>query len=223
MAFFTQDLIDFFIELAPNNNKDWFDENRKRYEKSVKDPFKAFVTHLISKLSDINTEFKDLEAKDCIFRINRDIRFSKDKQPYKLQVSAVITPGGKKDKTGNGVYFEIGPERLRVYGGIYEIEKEDLLELRIGISENLDEFKKLYSNPQFVKFYGELRGAKNKILPKDLKEFGEIEPLILNKQFYFFTEFTPETILFDNLDELILDCYKVGKPTQDFFNKLIKE
>ena len=223
MSFFTQDLLDFFIELAPNNNKDWFDENRKRYEKSVKDPFKAFVTHLISKLSDINTEFKDLEAKDCIFRINRDIRFSKDKQPYKLQVSAVITPGGKKDKTGNGVYFEIGPERLRVYGGIYEIEKEDLLELRIGISENLDEFKKLYSNPQFVKFYGELRGAKNKILPKDLKEFGEIEPLILNKQFYFFTEFTPETILFDNLDELILDCYKVGKPTQDFFNKLIKE
>ena len=223
MSFFTQDLLDFFIELAPNNNKDWFDENRKRYEKSVKDPFKAFVTHLISKLSDINTEFKDLEAKDCIFRINRDIRFSKDKQPYKLQVSAVITPGGKKDKTGNGVYFEIGPERLRVYGGIYEIEKEDLLELRIGISENLDEFKKLYSNPQFVKFYGELRGAKNKILPKDLKEFGEIEPLIFNKQFYFFTEFTPETILFDNLDELILDCYKVGKPTQDFFNKLIKE
>ena len=223
MSFFTQDLLDFFIELAPNNNKDWFDENRKRYEKSVKDPFKAFVTHLIGKLSDINPEFKDLEAKDCIFRINRDIRFSKDKQPYKLQVSAVITPGGKKDKTGNGVYFEIGPERLRVYGGIYEIEKEDLLELRIGISENLDEFKKLYSNPKFVKMYGELRGAKNKILPKDLKEFGASEPLIFNKQFYFFTEFTPETILFDNLDEIILSCYQVGKPIQDFFNKLITE
>ena len=223
MSFFTQDLLDFFIELAPNNNKDWFDENRKRYEKSVKDPFKAFVTHLISKLSKINPEFKGLEAKDCIFRINRDIRFSKDKQPYKLQVSAVITPGGKKDKTGNGVYFEIGPERLRVYGGIYEIEKEDLLELRIGISENLDEFKKLYSNPKFVKMYGELRGAKNKILPKDLKEFGASEPLIFNKQFYFFREFTPETILFDNLDEIILSCYQVGKPIQDFFNKLIKE
>ena len=223
MAFFTQDLLDFFIELAPNNNKDWFDENRKRYEKSVKDPFKAFVTHLIAKLSKINPSFNELEAKDCIFRINRDIRFSKDKQPYKLQVSAVIAPGGKKDKSGSGVYFEIGPERLRVYGGIYELEKDDLLELRTGISENLNDFKKLYSDPKFIDRYKEIRGAKNKILPKELKEFGNIEPLIFNKQFYFFTEFTPETILFDNLDELIIDCYKVGKPTQDFFNKLIKE
>lgn len=223
MAFFTQDLLDFFIELAPNNNKDWFDENRKRYEKSVKDPFKAFVTHLIAKLSKINPSFNELEAKDCIFRINRDIRFSKDKQPYKLQVSAVIAPGGKKDKSGSGVYFEIGPERLRVYGGIYELEKDDLLELRTGISENLNDFKKLYSDPKFIDRYKEIRGAKNKILPKELKEFGNIEPLIFNKQFYFFTEFTPETILFDNLDELIIDCYQVGKPIQDFFNKLIKE
>ena len=223
MAFFTQDFLNFFIELAPNNNKDWFDENRKRYEKSIKDPFKAFVTHTIGKLSEINPAYSELEAKDCIFRINRDIRFSKDKQPYKLQVSAVVSPGGKKDKAGNGVYFELGPERLRVYGGIYEIEKEDLLELRTGISENLDEFKKLYSESKFVKMYGELRGAKNKILPKDLKGHGENEPLIFNKQFYFFTEFTPETILFDNLDELIIDCYQVGKPIQDFFNKIIKE
>ena len=223
MAFFTQDLLDFFIELAPNNNKYWFDENRKRYEKSVKEPFKDFVNHLIKKLTEIDPAFSEIEAKDCIFRINRDIRFSKEKQPYKLQVSAVVAPEGKKSKAINGVYFEISPEHLRVYGGVYEIEKDDLLNLRIGLTENLDTFKKLYNDPKFVKMYGELRGAKNKILPKEIKEFGEKEPLIFNKQFYFFTEFTPETILFDNLDELIVDCYQVGKPIQDFFNKLIKE
>jgi uncharacterized protein (TIGR02453 family) len=223
MAFFTQDLLDFFIELAPNNNKDWFDENRKRYEKSVKEPFKDFVNHLIKKLTEIDPAFSEIEAKDCIFRINRDIRFSKEKQPYKLQVSAVVAPEGKKSKAINGVYFEISPEHLRVYGGVYEIEKDDLLNLRVGLTENLDTFKKLYNDPKFVKMYGELRGAKNKILPKEIKEFGAKEPLIFNKQFYFFTEFTPETILFDNLDELIVDCYQVGKPIQDFFNKLIKE
>jgi len=223
MAFFTQDLLDFFIELAPNNNKDWFDENRKRYEKSVKEPFKDFVNHLIKKLTEIDPAFSEIEAKDCIFRINRDIRFSKEKQPYKLQVSAVVAPEGKKSKAINGVYFEISPEHLRVYGGVYEIEKDDLLNLRIGLTENLEAFKKLYDDPKFVKMYGELKGAKNKILPKEIKEFGEKEPLIFNKQFYFFTEFTPETILFDNLDELIIDCYQVGKPIQDFFNKLIKE
>jgi len=223
MKFFDQELLNFFIELAPNNHKDWFDENRKRYENSVKEPFKSFVNQIITKISAKNPAFEGLEAKNCIFRINRDVRFSKDKQPYKLQVSAVVTPGGKKNKTGNGVYFEIGPERLRVYGGIFEIEKDDLNELRIGISENLDEFKNLYTNKEFIKIYGEIRGSKNKILPKELKEFGALEPLILNKQFYFFTEFTPETILIDNLDELILECYQVGKPIQDFFNKLINE
>ena len=223
MAFFTQDLLDFFIELAPNNNKDWFDENRKRYEKSVKEPFKDFVNHLIKKLTEIDPDVSEIEAKDCIFRINRDIRFSKEKQPYKLQVSAVVAPEGKKSKAINGVYFEISPEHLRVYGGVYEIEKDDLLNLRIGLTENLDAFKKLYNDPKFVKMYGELRGTKNKVLPKEIKEFTEKEPLLFNKQFYFFTEFTPETILFDNLDELIIDCYQVGKPIQDFFNKLIKE
>ena len=126
MAFFTQDLLDFFIELAPNNNKDWFDENRKRYEKSVKEPFKDFVNHLIKKLTEIDPAFSEIEAKDCIFRINRDIRFSKEKQPYKLQVSAVVAPEGKKSKAINGVYFEISPEHLRIYGGVYEIEKDDL-------------------------------------------------------------------------------------------------
>lgn len=220
--FFTQDFLDFFIELAPNNNKDWFDIHRKRYENSVKEPFKHFVTHLIGKMAANDPVFKDLEAKDCIFRINRDIRFSKDKQPYKLQVSAVIAPEGKKSKAINGVYFELGPEKLRVYGGIYEIEKEDLYFVREGIAQNATAFKKLYSNPVFVKIYGEVKGEKNKIIPKEFKEAAEKEPLIYNKQWYFYSEFDAETILKENLDQLILDCYEAGKPVERFFNELIK-
>ena len=92
MAFFTPDFLQFFIELAPNNNKDWFDINRKRYENSVKEPFKKFVQQLIGELAKSNPAFESLEAKDCIFRINRDVRFSKDKIPYKMMVSAVIAP-----------------------------------------------------------------------------------------------------------------------------------
>ncbi len=223
MAFFQKDLLDFFIELAPNNNKDWFDLNRKRYENSVKEPFKKFVNHIISKLAEIDPTFKELEAKDCIFRINRDIRFSKDKQPYKMQVSAVVSPLGKKSKAINGVYFELGPEHLRVYGGVYEIDKDDLLTVREGIAENIAEFQKTYNNPLFVKTFGELKGEKNKIIPKELKLAAEKEPLIFNKQWYFYTQFEPETILFDNLDETILNCYKAGRPVEEFFNKLIKK
>ena len=223
MAFFQKDFLDFFIELAPNNNKDWFDLNRKRYENSVKEPFKKFVNHIISKLAEIDPAFKELEAKDCIFRINRDIRFSKDKQPYKMQVSAVVSPLGKKSKAINGVYFELGPEHLRVYGGVYEIDKDDLLTVREGIAENIAEFQKTYNNPLFVKTFGELKGEKNKIIPKELKLAAEKEPLIFNKQWYFYTQFEPERILIDNLDETIINCYKAGRPVEEFFNKLIKK
>ncbi len=92
MAFFTEDFLNFFIELAPNNHKDWFDLNRKRCEESIKKPFYAFTQHLIDRITKSDAAFKDLLAKDCVFRINRDIRFSKDKSPYKLQYSAVIAP-----------------------------------------------------------------------------------------------------------------------------------
>ena len=77
MAFFEKDFLDFFIELAPNNNKEWFDLNRKRYESIVREPFKAFVDHLIAEVSKTDKAFEGLENKHCIFRINRRIHCSK--------------------------------------------------------------------------------------------------------------------------------------------------
>ncbi len=222
MAFFQQEFLDFFIELAPNNNKEWFDINRKRYEDFVKEPFKQFVTHIISRLAENDPSFNDLEAKDCIFRINRDVRFSKDKIPYKMMVSAVVAPNGKKSKAVNGVYFELGPEYLRIYGGVYEIDKEDLLIVREAIAKDIPKFQKAYLNPEFRKVFGEIKGDKNKIIPKNLKESATIEPLIFNKQWYFYTEFESEKILESTLDEIILNCYKAGRPVEEYFNELIK-
>lgn len=222
MAFFKPDFLNFFIELAGNNHKDWFDENRTRYEENVREPFKAFVTHIISEITKKDKSFEELETKNCIFRINRDIRFSKDKTPYKLKVSAVVAPEGKKSKAINGVYFELGPECLRVYGGVYDLSKDDLLDVREAIADNPKKFKKLYSNPAFGKLFGEIRGDKNKIIPKHLKEAAVKEPLIFNKQWYFYAEFEPETILQDDLDKIILNCYEVGKPIEKYFNTIIK-
>lgn len=221
MAFFTKDFLDFFIELAANNNKDWFDLNRARYEKSVKDPFKKFVEHLIKEVSKTDPAFNNLEAKDCIFRINRDIRFSKDKTPYKMMTSAVIAPEGKKSKSINGVYFEFGPENMRVYGGVYEIEKDDLQTVREGIASNIDKFKKVYSEKVFKDTFGQILGDKNKVLPKELKEAAEKEPLIYNKQWYFYAQFEPEIILSEDVDKTILKCFDAGKPVERYFNELI--
>ena len=105
MADFTKDYLDFFIELAGNNNKDWFDINRKRYEQSVKKPFYAFVQRLIDHFALSYPAFKELTASECVFRINRDIRFSKDKSPYKMMCSAVIAPNGKKIESHSRCLF----------------------------------------------------------------------------------------------------------------------
>jgi len=222
MKHFSQEFLNFFMELAPNNNKDWFDANRFRYENFVRDPFKNFVQYVIDKLALSNPEFKDVLAKDCIFRINRDIRFSKDKTPYKSNVSAIIGSEGKKSKAANGVYFELSPEYVRVYGGVYEIDKDDLYTVREGIASNPEEFKKAYSNKVFKKVFGEILGEKNKVLPKELRDAAEVEPLIFNKQWYFYAQFPAELILTDQLEQTILDCFEAGRPVENYFNKLIK-
>lgn len=222
MAFFTEDYLQFFIELAPNNNKDWFDLNRKRYENSVRKPFVKFVEHMIAQIAQSDKAFEGLEAKNCMFRINRDIRFSKDKTPYKMMMSAVVAPEGKKSKAINGVYFELGPENVRVYGGIYEIDKDDLLDVREGIAGNSKKFNELINAKDFKEVFGEVLGEKNKIIPKHLKEAAEKEPLIFNKQWYFYAEFEPEVVLQDDLDQIIMDCYLAGRPLELFFNGFIK-
>jgi uncharacterized protein (TIGR02453 family) len=222
MSFFTEDYLHFFIELAGNNHKTWFDENRKRYETSVKKPFYAFTQHLIDQLAKKDPSFAELQSKDCVFRINRDIRFSKDKTPYKLMCSAVVAPNGKKSKAVNGIYFELSPEHVRAYGGIYEIDKEDLEAVREGIASNMDEFRSIYSSKTFKKTFGEILGEKNKVLPAHLKEAAQEENLIFNKQWYFYAEFPAEQVLSEDLDQLMLSCYEAGKPLEQFFNQFIQ-
>lgn len=221
MAHFDPDFLEFFKELAPNNHKDWFDENRKRYHKVIKDPFYAFVDEMIPEIAKIDKTNYDIMPKDCVFRINRDIRFSKDKSPYKLKMSAVISPGGKKDKTYPGLYFEMGPEDFRIYGGVYQLDKDQLYDCRESIAKNLSKFNKIINEPKFKEVYGELNGDKNKIIPKEFKEAGEKQPLIYNKMWYYFTKLDPEVILQDDFKDILIENYKIGKPVKDFFEKAL--
>jgi uncharacterized protein (TIGR02453 family) len=220
MAFFSKDFLQFFIDLAGDNHKDWFDLNRKRYETVVKEPFHHFINHLIFKLSEIDTSFQNLEAKDCIFRINRDVRFSKDKAPYKLMVSAIIRSGGKKSSNVNGIYIELCPEYVRVYGGIYEISGEDLLFFREGLAEYLSELQKAYNSNPFKLSFGSILGEKNKILPAHLKEKAAEEPLIFNKQWYFYHQMDASSCLQENFTEKVVELYAIARPMLLFFEKV---
>ena len=149
MQYFDKDFISFFKELKENNHKEWFDENRKRYEKIVKEPFKVFVSDMIRFVSSQDPEVR-VEPKDCIFRINRDIRFAKDKTPYKTGVSCAINPGGKKNMNSIGIYIELNAYEVRLYSGVFGPGKEDLKNIRNHIAQNLSEFKALINESEFL-------------------------------------------------------------------------
>ena len=222
MAYFTQDYLDFFKELAANNHKDWFHANKKRYELSVKEPFNVFVQDIIDQTAKVDDRFEG-KAKDAVFRVYRDVRFSKDKTPYKLQMSAVVAPGGKKEGMGiPGMYLELGPAHFRFYSGIYQPEKEMLYRIREHIIKHASEFNKLVTDADFVKRFGEIRGEKNKVLPKEFKAAAEKQPLIFNKQFYFFAELPPETILRDDFADIIMEYFHASNPMREFLTKAQK-
>ncbi len=220
MQYFTPDFAQFFKDLAANNRKEWFDENRKRYEKEVKNPFAAFVADLILAMSAEEPELL-VEAKDCIFRINRDIRFSKDKTPYKTQCSALITTGGKKQMATPGLYIEFGPEKIAVYGGIYEPDANLLKDVRWHIAENTDAFKKAYTNEVFVKTYGSIKGEKNKRLDNDFLEAAAREPLLFNKQFYYYAHLPTSLYTSPELLAVVLKTYHAAEPVRAFLRQSV--
>ncbi|MDC3337318.1 DUF2461 domain-containing protein [Flavobacteriales bacterium] len=220
MANLNTEFFNFFMDLAPNNNKDWFDQNRKRYKTFVKEPFDRLVGEVIEKIHEIDNQI-NCESKDCIFRINRDIRFSKDKTLYKMNRSAVISSGGKKRKDIPGVYFEIDCEKVRIYGGAYAPNKDQLQQIREEITLHTEIFNQLILDSDFVDTFGFVRGEKNTRIPKEFKDFGEHQPLIYNKQFYWFAEYPPDTALKDNFTDLIAAHYSIMKPLNDFFIKPI--
>lgn len=215
MAFFTEDYIAFFKELERNNNKDWFDQNRKRYENVVKKPFKSFVEHLIAKVHSIDPAV-NIEAKNAIMRINRDIRFSKDKTPYKTHMPALISAGGKKNMGIPGQFFSLGLNGMEIFGGLYQPDKNQLYRIRQHIVYNLEGFNAIINDKKFKKLFGEIQGEKNKVIPKEFREDAERQSLIYNKSFYYNTNFGPEVIVSEELDDIWLDCYSTGKTLNDF-------
>ncbi len=215
MAWFTDDFNRFFKELAKNNNKDWFDANRKRYEKTVKEPFSGFVLEMIKRIHAVDKAVH-IEPKDAIFRINRDIRFSKDKTPYKLNSSAIISSSGRKDHGTPGIYFELGPEHVAIYGGRYQPEPEDLRMIREHIAGNLKKFKTLREDKTFVKLFGTIQGERNKVLPAELRAAAEKEPLLYNKQFYWTSQHPAKLVTDPTLADVLMEHYQAMRPLNAF-------
>lgn len=221
MSFFTPAFFKFFQQLEKNNHKEWFDANRKTYETEVKEPFKKFVAHILNELAKDQPDILKDPSKS-IFRINRDIRFSKDKSPYKNHVGAVFSRSGTKDNRP-GYYLHMGAKEILIGGGMYELDKEQLEKVRQEIYYNNDAFKKIINEKNFKTYYGTVKGEQNKVLTPEYKDYAKEQPLIANKQFYFMGTLTKEDVLSKDFDKIVLKHFKAAAKFNEFMMHAISE
>ncbi len=221
--YFSTEFVDFFKGLAANNSKEYFDDHRSAYHKYVKDPWYAFVDQAIERLSKIEPEMAELQTKDAVFRINRDIRFSKDKTPYKLHLSAIFSPEGRKNMRVPGMYLQLGIGETWMGGGVYAPDKNDIQAIRTVLLNHPQKFDEIINEKSFVEHYGEIKGDVNKIIPKEFKEAAKTQKHLFNKQWYFMKEFEDgeKLILSPDLLDQVEDHFISGKPFNDFFKSIL--
>ncbi|MHA2098697.1 MAG: DUF2461 domain-containing protein [Candidatus Kariarchaeaceae archaeon] len=221
MSHFTKNTIQFLADLRENNKREWFHANKKEYEKHVKDPFKDFVTELIFRIQEFDNDLH-IEAKDAIFRINRDIRFSKDKSPYKTWISANMNHKAKRTIPNSvGYYVHIDPDYVQVGGGSYHIDKNGTHAVRSAIVDQEDEFNEIISDKNFNKLYGEVQGQKNKRIPSEFKEAHKVQPLIANKSYYYMTKFDVANITEPDFIEMVTEYHRVGNKLNEFLKSAL--
>ena len=215
--FFTVDYVDFFTELAFNNEKSWFDKNRKRYENSVREPFKKFTEAVIAEIQKFDSTIGPLEPKDVMFRINRDIRFAKDKTPYNTWLSAAIVRGGKRnDEKSPGYYFRFAVDGVSLGGGFYYPSKQQLQSIRRKIAKDPKTLHKIIDAEPFKSVWGEVQGEENKIIPKEFKQAAQTEPLIKKKGFSYWQEYPEMEVLREDLLDWVIGHFKAGVELNHF-------
>src|SRR6185436_17723592 len=146
--------LNFLKALKKNNNKEWFDKNKDKYL-AAKENVEGFVDELIKSISTFDKGLMGLRAKDCVFRIYRDVRFAKDKRPYKTNLGASISAGGKKAEVA-GYYIHIEPGKSLIAGGRWMPSSDHLKKIRQEIDYNGKKIKKILNDENFKKEFGEL-------------------------------------------------------------------
>src|SRR4028118_1250631 len=146
--------IKFLKELKKNNNKPWFDENRPLFE-AAKTNFENFVQTILNAYAKKDTDLATLKVKECVFRINRDVRFSKDKTPYKANMGASLNRGGKKSPFA-GYYFHCEPEQSFAGGGLWMPMPPQTKKVRQEIDYCFPEFRSIVQSAKFKTIYGDL-------------------------------------------------------------------
>lgn len=207
----------FLNELKLNNNKEWFHKNKPVFDQ-LKLEFEEIVSELINSLSEFDSGIKNLSPKDCVFRIYKDIRFSKDKTPYKTNFGAFFVPGGKKSGMA-GYYLHIEPGECFIGGGIYMPPPPILKKLRDEVFYNFDELTEIISDKNFKKHFKEISGSKTTMMPKGFDKNFKGAEYLKYKDYTVLCQVNDDFYLQKDAFRKIVEIFKTMKPFNDFLNR----
>jgi uncharacterized protein (TIGR02453 family) len=214
-------IVKFLEELGKNNNREWFHANKAKYEEA-KTEFEHFVNSLIPAIAKFDDSIRFLTAKDCIWRIYKDIRFSKDKTPYKTNMGAFMAKGGKKNH-GPGYYFHIEPGNFFLSGGIWMPAPDITKKIRQEIYYNYDEFNGILNNKEFKKYFSGIDDwDRQKLPPREFpKDFPGMK-LLKNRSFTVSHEYGEKILYSETLLDYTVKVYKAMLPYNKFLRRAIE-
>lgn len=219
-----QSTIQFLKDLKKNNNKEWFDKNRSKYE-NAKANYEGLAEEVIKRLGKTDGTIAHLTPKECMFRINRDVRFSKDKSPYKTNMGFYISKGGKKSNYG-GYYFHLQPGGCFIAGGLWMPSAPDLKKVRQEIDYNWDEFRKIVEGKKFKSVFGGLSTDSEYVLSRPPKGYEVDNPAIEYLKFKSLiatVKIDDKELLGKDLAKKIVENFVLVKPLVDFCNQALDE
>ena len=218
MATINSETLQFLAALKQNNNREWFQLHKSDYEKARKN-FEEFAGVLLENMKSFDETLRDVEVKQSIFRIYRDVRFSPNKEPYKTNFGMAIAKKGGKISNFAGYYFHLAPDECFFGGGIYMPTPEHLKIIRKEIYYQIKEFNAIIEAPAFRKYYDGIEEIeKLKKAPADFpKDFHYIE-LLKNKHFFSSHYYNKEDLFKEDFINYTSLGFKAVKPLIDFIN-----
>lgn len=213
--------LEFLSELAQNNSKEWMDTHKKQYL-ACKEEFLEDVAVILKGLAEWEPAFEAFKPKDCVFRQNRDVRFSANKDPYKINFAAYFSPNGKKSE-GPGYYLHIQPGQSFLGGGIYMPMGETLKKIRKEIDYSGAELIRIENEASFKKAFGEIKGEKLKNSPRDYDAEHEFIEYLKLKSFTVTTPLKDQEINNGQFIKRALEAFNTMRPFQEFLSKAVEE
>ena len=212
------DTVRFIERLSENNNKPWFDAHRDEYV-AAKADFERFVELLMGQLVEIEPALSEQKAKDSIFRIFRDVRFSKDKTPYKGHFGVYLSRGGRK-YSGAGYYLHIEPGgKSFIGGGLWMPEPSLLKAVRQEIDYNFEEFKNIINEKNFRKLFSNIEGERLKTLPQGYGAENRAIEYLKMKSFTAGQNLEDKELTSRGFRKKAVDVFTIMKPFVDFLNR----